>query len=114
MWEKLKDVMFTITHIRCWITIYPCNKEWDTLLKELSKKHTFEIEDEFIAKLGNVKVWYRNFPYASFTRFSEDAPKREKVLLKRRTIYLLMKKLINENLTDKNIFLKYKKVSPKL
>jgi hypothetical protein len=109
--EKLKDTLFAIVSPRYWTQIHPFSEEWNTMLKDLMKKHNFEIIDEYTARLGDVVIWYRNHPYGSFVRYGwgeltrDDVPQIMSLQKSpaRRTIHYAMRKLIGDCICDNRL-----------
>jgi hypothetical protein len=91
MIQKIKELLFALTHPSFWIQNHPFNKEWEDEFNKLMLNHKFEQIGEFTAKLGNKTIWISNYPYASFS--DHDFETIYKYLPKRLTRYKAMKKL---------------------
>lgn len=94
------EALFTISHPSFWTMNYPYDKEWDRKVKELFDSGDIEIEDFFYARVGGQKLWYKNYPYASFNKdtdlFEYVVSGKNSVRPSRLTIYRGMKAIKEE------------------
>lgn len=89
--EKIKDVVFTLTHPNYWIMNYPYSQIMEDTLNHLMEYHKFENITRFEATIGGMKFWISNYPYAAFTMRIDNALK---VRPSRRTISKARDKLL--------------------
>ena len=88
--NKLKEILFVLTHPSFWLMNYTYSKIWDEELKRLISEYKFEYIDHYSAKIGRYEMWVANYPYAAFTcPFAYVRPKRY-------TIKLAYDKLISD------------------
>lgn len=70
--RKLKNILFTICHPSYWIMGYEYSELWDTMLRKRAEGHYFTPEEDdvyisYTVKLGSLRLWVANHPFASFT-----------------------------------------------
>lgn len=68
------------------------SKAWDDEINNLVLKYKFEKLNEYVALLGNKRIWIANHPYASFV----DSNNMGNYRASRYTIYKLRKKLLED------------------
>lgn len=102
---KIKPFLRVLTNPSCWTQSDPYSEEWDEELNKAMESHTFEYTDEFVARIGDLRVWISNHPYASFTPYSGGSFFTE-VRPKRYTILAAMDKLIKDTQKGETMKLK--------
>lgn len=75
MMNWLKDVVFTITHPSFWFMNYPYSAAWDAELRQLLSTTVFTDVTEYTAKLGGIRIWVANYPFACMN-FMGNRPSR--------------------------------------
>ena len=64
--KKLAEIFFVLTHPSYWLMNHTYSKEWEDVLMREVDLHGFVMVDRFEAKVGKLRVWIENHPYASF------------------------------------------------
>ncbi len=91
--EKIKDLVFTLTHPNYWLMNYSYSKIIDDTLNHLMNYYNFEDITKFYATIGGVQFWISNYPYAAFTVKGSSTTK---VRPSRRTIRKARDKLLRD------------------
>ena len=100
--RKIKNILFTICHPSYWIMNHEYSEVWDTLLRKQAEEQYFTPEEDddpylsYTVKLGSLRLWVANHPYASFTQPPFDMIGCRRIRPSRLTIYQLHKKMIQD------------------
>lgn len=94
---SIKDIVFIATHPRYWLMNYPYNKIWDNKINSLLETEELEIIDCYEAKLGCLRLWTANHPYAQFTPYWSGIKVRPSRITIKKLNDVLMKKLTELN-----------------
>ena len=94
--KRVIDYVWAIFHPTSWIRVHEYSSFWDKELCRLMENQNFVRINTFNAKIGNISVWTRNYPYGSFS--VEDGPfgMLTNTLPARRTVNIAMKKMIED------------------